>query len=63
MSGGLMDEAELLEKLRLINALYLSASTDAERIAAGETRRRILNRLKSIPKEEPLVVHRFLARK
>jgi hypothetical protein len=58
-----MDEVELLGKLRLINAVYLRASTDGERIAAGEARRRILNRLKSIPKEEPLIEHRFLARK
>jgi len=40
-----MDEAKLLEKLRFIEALFAGATTDGERIAAGEARKRIQLRL------------------
>jgi len=33
-----MDEARLLEKLHAIEALFAGASTDGERVAAGEAR-------------------------
>jgi hypothetical protein len=54
-----MDEAKLIEKLRLIEALYAGATTDGERMAAGQARQRILNRLKLLQAEEPVIEHRF----
>ena len=41
-----MDEARLLEKLRAIEALFAGATTDGERVAAAEARKRIQLRLK-----------------
>ena len=40
-----MDEAKVLEKLRLIEALYAGAATEGEKDAAGRARHRILERL------------------
>jgi hypothetical protein len=54
-----MDEAKLFEKLRLIEALFAGATTDGERIAAGEARKRIQLRLELIEKEDPPVEFRF----
>jgi hypothetical protein len=38
-----MDEAKLLEKLRLIEALFAGATTAGEPVAAAEAKRRIQN--------------------
>ena len=54
-----VDEAKLLEKLKLIEALFAGATTDGERIAAGEARKRIQMRLQLVTKEDPPVEYRF----
>ncbi|MBN1604988.1 MAG: hypothetical protein JW940_00055 [Polyangiaceae bacterium] len=54
-----MDGAKLLEKLRLIEALFAGATTDGERIAAGEARRRIQLKLEAFAKEDPPTEYRF----
>lgn len=54
-----MDEAKLLEKLRLIEALFAGATTDGERMAAGEARKRIQLRLESMVKDDPPIEYRF----
>jgi hypothetical protein len=54
-----MDEAKLLDKLRLIEALFAGATTDGERIAAAEARKRIQLRLELLEKEDPPVEFRF----
>lgn len=54
-----MDEAKLLEKLRLIEALFAGATTEGERVAAGEAKKRIQLRLAQIEKEDPPVEYRF----
>ena len=54
-----MDEAKLAEKLRLIEALFAGAATEGERDAAGRARQRILDRLRSLEREDPPVEYRF----
>jgi len=54
-----MDEAVLLEKLRLIEALFAGATTAGERVAAAEARRRIQARLGAAQKLDPPVESRF----
>jgi hypothetical protein len=54
-----MHEARLLEKLRAIEALFAGATTDGERVAAGEARKRIQLRLKMIEEEDPPVEYKF----
>jgi hypothetical protein len=54
-----MDEAKLLDTLRRIEALFAGATTDGERIAAAEARRRIQLRLALLEKEDPPVEYRF----
>jgi hypothetical protein len=54
-----MDEAKLLEKLRLIEALFAGATTDGERVAAAEAKRRIQARLEAVEKVDPPVEYRF----
>lgn len=54
-----MNEQKLIEKLRLIEALFSGASTGGEKVAAETARNRILERLRRIEKEEPLVEYRF----
>ena len=54
-----MDEASLIEKLRLIEALFSGAATEGEKVAAERARDRILERLKRWEKEEPPVEFRF----
>ena len=54
-----MDEATLIQKLRLIEALHAGAATDGERSAAEHARRRILERLASFEREDPPVEHTF----
>ncbi len=54
-----MDEASLLEKLRRIEALFAGATTQGEKLAASEARRRIQLRLELLEKEDPPVEYRF----
>jgi hypothetical protein len=54
-----MDEARLLEKLRAIEALFVGATTDGERAAAGEARKRIQLRLKALAETDPPVEYKF----
>lgn len=54
-----MDEAKLREKLRRIEALFAGATTEGERIAAGEARRRIQQRLQSVEKVDPPLEYQF----
>ena len=54
-----MDEAKLIEKLRLIEALFAGATTEGEQVAADHARQRILERLRSMEVEDPPVEYRF----
>jgi hypothetical protein len=54
-----MDEAKLREKLARIEALFAGATTDGERVAASEARKRIQLRLQTAEKREDAVVYRF----
>ncbi len=54
-----MDEQRLIEKLRLIEALFSGATTKGEKNAAKLAGERILERLRFMEKEEPLVEYRF----
>ena len=54
-----MDEAKLREKLTRIEALFAGATTEGERVAAGEARRRIQQRLASVERLDPPVEFRF----
>lgn len=48
-----MDEDKLIEKLRRIEALHAGATTDGERVAAAEARKRILARLAGMQAADP----------
>jgi hypothetical protein len=54
-----MDEAKLREKLARIEALFAGETTDGERVAAAEARKRIQLRLQSLERREPAVEYRF----
>jgi hypothetical protein len=54
-----MDEAKLREKLALIEALFAGATTEGERLAAAEARRRIQLRLQGVQQLDPPVEYRF----
>jgi hypothetical protein len=54
-----MDEARLREKLSRIEALFAGATTEGERVAAAEARRRIQQRLESVERLDPPVEFRF----
>lgn len=54
-----MDETELIEKLRLIEALFAGAATDGEKNAAKKAKQRILERLKLLEQEDPPIEYRF----
>jgi hypothetical protein len=54
-----MDEAKLLEKLRLIEALYAGAATEGEQDAAGRARHRILARLEEWARDDPPVEYQL----
>jgi hypothetical protein len=54
-----MDEAKLIEKLRLIEALFAGAATPGERDAAGRAKQRILDRLRAYEMADPPVEYRF----
>lgn len=53
------DEARLIEKLRAIEALYARPGSPGERIAAGNARERILERLREVAEADPPVEYRF----
>jgi hypothetical protein len=55
----MMDEAKLIEKLRLIEALYSGAKTEGEKDAAERARKRILERLGTIERADPPVEFKF----
>lgn len=54
-----MDEAKLREKLSRIEALFAGATTEGERVAAAEARRRIQQRLESVERLDPPVEFQF----
>ena len=54
-----MDEAKLIEKLRLVEALFAGTTTEGEQVAADHARQRILERLRSMEAEDPPVEYRF----
>ena len=56
---GPVDEAKLIEKLRLIEALFAGAATQGEKIAAERAKQRIIERLKFWEQEDPPVEYRF----
>ena len=58
----LMDEARLIEKLRLIEALFAGAKTAGEKDAAERAKQRILDRLKSLEAADPPVEFKFTLR-
>jgi len=54
-----MDEARLIENLRLIEALHAGATTEGEKVATERARERILERLDLFEKEDPAVEYQF----
>ena len=54
-----MDEARLIEKLKLIEALFAGATTPGERVAADAARLRILERLRTFEVADPPVEYKF----
>ncbi len=54
-----MDEGKLREKLARIEALFAGATTEGERVAAAEARRRIQVRLESVQQSDPPVEYRL----
>lgn len=54
-----MNEQDLIDKLRLIEALFSGATTKGEKNAAELARKRIIERLRLMEKEETLLEYRF----
>ena len=54
-----MNETKLIEKLKLIEALFAGATTDGERDAAFNALQRIKERLQEIQKIDPPVEYKF----
>ncbi|MBK7582393.1 MAG: hypothetical protein IPI67_19595 [Myxococcales bacterium] len=54
-----MDESHLLEKLAKIEALFAGTTSDGERFAAAEARRRILDRLAEVRALDPPIEYKF----
>lgn len=54
-----MDESRLLEKLAKIEALFAGTTSDGERVAASEARRRILARLTEVRALDPPIEYKF----
>jgi len=54
-----VEEDKLIERLRLIEALFAGAATPGEKVAAERAKQRILERLKSWEQEDPPVEYRF----
>lgn len=55
----MLDEDKLREKLRKIEALFAGATTEGERFAAAEARRRVQQRLNNVEQVDPPVEYRF----
>lgn len=55
-------EARLIERLRLIEALFAGAATDGERVAAGAARDRIRSRLAAAAAQEAPIPYQFTLR-
>lgn len=54
-----MDEAKLIHKLKLLEAIFADTDKEGERVAAGLARDRILARLAQVEREDPPVEFRF----
>lgn len=54
-----MNETKLIEKLKLIEALFAGATTEGEKDAAFNALQRIKERLKEIQKTDPPVEYKF----
>lgn len=54
-----MDETRLIEKLRLVEALFAGASTAGEKAAAESAKQRILDRLSLWEQEAPPAEYKF----
>jgi hypothetical protein len=54
-----VDEARLIDKLRLVEALHAGAATAGERDAAESARQRILRRLRSTERADPPLEFKF----
>lgn len=59
MNGPMMDEASLIQKLKLIEALFSGAGTAGEGDAAEKARQRILERLRAWEQKDPPVEMQF----
>ncbi len=56
-----MEEAKLREKLSRIEALFAGATTEGEKMAAAEARKRIQLRLKAVEASDPPIEYRLTA--
>ena len=54
-----MEEAKLREKLARIEALFAGATTEGEKVAAAEARRRIQLRLQTVQQSDPPIEYRL----
>ncbi len=54
-----IDDAKLLQKPRDLEALFAGATTAGERVAAGNAKERILDRLPELEKADPPVPYQF----
>ena len=54
-----MNEAKLIEKLKLIEALFAGATTEGEKDAAGSAFERIKKRLAKVQETDPPVEYKF----
>lgn len=56
---GNLNEEQLLEKLRRIEALFAAAGSEGERLAAAEAKDRMLRRLREAEAADPPLEYRF----
>ena len=54
-----MDERQLIEKLRLVEALFEGAGTAGEQAAAGSALDRLRRRLEELQEHDPAIEYRF----
>lgn len=54
-----MNETKLIEKLKLIEALFSGAATEGEKDAAGSALERIKKRLEKVQEKDPSVEYKF----
>ena len=54
-----MDESQLIENLKLVEALHAGATTEGEKVAAERARQRILDRLQDLEQVDPPIEYRF----